>query len=65
MGKLVKTSLEYCRECKYATITGGGYKLCDYYLVTGKHRDCDVGVCDKFEEKDEETRRNRVKISII
>lgn len=50
--KMVKTSGEYCKKCKYAYTGGAGsVKSCDYLLMTGKLRDCEVGYCDKFEKK--------------
>lgn len=58
MGKMVKTSQSYCRGCMYSSAPGTSYTLCMYYEMTGLHRNCEVGYCDKFEkfERKEEHR---------
>lgn len=51
MGRMKKTSKEYCMECVYGCGHDGGQLLvCDYFLMTGKRRGCEVGVCDKFKK---------------
>jgi hypothetical protein len=47
-----------CRYCKYRgrSETGGYINACDYLLITGTARRCDVvdGKCEKFERADNE-----------
>ena len=55
MGRMKKTSKEYCITCKYH-IGGDTEKstsriACQYILKTGNRRGCPVGVCDKYEKK--------------
>lgn len=50
MGEMHKTSKSYCKKCKYHGNIHMGCMTCDYYLVTKKRRDCEVGQCDKFEK---------------
>lgn len=49
MARMLKTNQNRCKECKYAFFIGSSVKSCDYYLITGKDRGCEVGYCDKFE----------------
>lgn len=60
MSEQHKTSVSYCKNCKYYWGTsqsgsssckshGVTYPICAYYLDTGKHRGCPVGYCDKKE----------------
>ena len=58
--KMVKTSQAYCKKCKYSYTYGTNQvRFCDYYTLTGKLRDCEVGFCDKFEKK---TSRRKQKV---
>lgn len=60
MGRMVKTTKEYCVSCKYHYGGGNGPKgfgtnispICDYFLKTGERRGCPVGKCDKWEQYD-------------
>lgn len=62
MAEMVKTSYSYCRKCKYSAIHNANKKgeegttqptTCNYLLETKKRRGCPVGLCDKFEPRDE------------
>lgn len=60
MSKKVKTSSTYCKNCTYSSGSYDGSRLCMYYAITGKHRNCEIGECDKFEKRkkgDEELHR--------
>lgn len=52
-----KTSMDYCRKCKYSSTSSSNssYLSCDYYFMTGNRRNCKVGECDKFEERENGT----------
>ena len=58
MGRMTKTTKEYCISCKYHYGGGNGPSgigshtmvFCDYFLKTGKRRGCPVGKCDKWEQ---------------
>lgn len=43
-----KISHGYCKECLYYSPSG---QLCDYYLTTGKRRNCPPDYCDKFDKR--------------
>lgn len=49
-GKMVKTSTELCLKCEYHSLIGGKYCVCYYIVMTGKIRDCEVGMCNKFKK---------------
>lgn len=47
---MVETVREHCqhKDCKYRSAAYVG-ETCDYMLVTGKPRNCNISVCDKYE----------------
>ena len=49
MGRKISANKTKCLQCKYHAGGDAAYISCDYYLRTGKRRNCDIGVCDKFE----------------
>lgn len=50
--KMVRTSNSFCRQCAYGIDMGGKTRVdCNYYLDTGKRRNCDVGWCDKYQPR--------------
>lgn len=49
MGEMIKTSIKYCRKCKYS------YNHSQTEIMCG----CPVGMCDKFEKKG---RKRKVKL---
>ncbi len=51
MGEMTKTSVKYCRKCKYSYNQSQTEIMCGYYSKTGLRRGCPVGMCDKFEKK--------------
>lgn len=51
MGEMTKTSVKYCRKCKYSYKHNQTEIMCGYYLQTRSRRGCPVGMCDKFEKK--------------
>ena len=53
MGEMTKTSVKYCRKCKYSYNHSQTEIKCGYYSKTGLRRGCPVGMCDKFEKKGE------------
>lgn len=58
--KMVETSKDYCRECKYG-MRGSNPNApvcCGYILKTLKRRNCPVGKCNKFEQRTEEERED-------
>ena len=51
-----KTTATLCQQCKYSLSNGNGsgskYAVtCAYLEITKKRRNCEVGLCDKFEAK--------------
>lgn len=46
-----RTSIEYCRNCVYATINGSKVKVCNYLIDTGNLRNCEIGWCDKMKPR--------------
>lgn len=60
-----KTSNEICRKCKYSFLCciGKGTKrqmvACQYILITGRSRMCEIGCCDKFESKESDGKRKK------
>ena len=61
MGEMTKTSIKYCRKCKYAYKHNQTEIMCGYYLQTRLRRGCPVGMCDKFEKKG---RKRKVKLKL-
>lgn len=59
MGEMTKTSIKYCRKCKYAYKNNQTEIMFGYYLQTRLRRECPVGMCDKFEKKG---RKRKVKL---
>ena len=59
MGEMIKTSIKYCRKCKYSYKHNQTEIMCGYYLQTRSRRGCPVGMCDKFEKKG---RKKRVQL---
>ena len=51
MEEMTKTSVKYCRKCKYSYKHNQTEIMCGYYLQTRLRRGCPVGMCDKFEKK--------------
>lgn len=49
---MIKTSIKICKSCKYGKVYNSNEYHCDYYLMTGKRRNCKVGECDKYEKKE-------------
>ena len=50
MGEMIKTTLKLCKTCKYSYCYNENYLVtCDYLLITGNLRGCEVGECDKYE----------------
>lgn len=47
------------KDCKYRGWVGG-CRSCDYLLITGKLRDCNISECDKYESG----KREKVMISL-
>lgn len=48
--KMVKTTPKMCKSCKYHCHSYSTLVYCDYYLITGNRRGCEVGECDKYEK---------------
>lgn len=61
MGEMTKTSVKYCRKCKYAYKNNQTEVMCGYYLQTRLRRGCPVGMCDKFEKRGRKKRRVQLK----
>lgn len=61
MGEMTKTSVKYCRKCKYAYKHNQTEIMCGYYLQTRLRRECPVGMCDKFEKRGRKKRRVQLK----
>lgn len=59
MGEMTKTSIKYCRKCKYSYKQSQTEIMYGYYLQTRLRRRCPVGMCDKFEKKG---RKRKVKL---
>lgn len=47
--KLIKTTQDICKKCKYHYGGDNALIICDYLEKTGNRRNCPVGVCNKFE----------------
>lgn len=50
---ILKTSLELCKTCRYVWKCRDGSSkdiACNYFLDTGKRRECPVGYCDKYDK---------------
>lgn len=45
--KMINTSYTLCKQCHWSISVGAGI-ACYYYIMTGEHRDCPTGKCDKF-----------------
>lgn len=51
---MLKTNNELYKSCKYSYYgytskgTGDSKYLCQYIVVTGKSRQCEIGYCDKY-----------------
>lgn len=56
MGEIVKTSIGYCKKCKYSKAFSGPDPFCDYLAMRKKRRGCEVGECDKFEARGRNTK---------
>ena len=52
--KMVETSSKYCKQCEYSWghQDSHGFVYCDYLCRTGKRRNCPVGKCDKFKQRE-------------
>lgn len=44
MGEMTKTSVKYCRKCKYSYKHNQTEIMCGYYLQTRLRRECPVGM---------------------
>lgn len=49
MSKMIKTTPKICKGCRYGTMYVDKCG-CNYYLLTGERRGCNVGDCDKYEK---------------
>lgn len=64
MGEMRKTSQKYCSKCLYYSPGSSSDWCCAYYSITKKHRECKVGMCDKFEKRDEQKIKERKRLYI-
>ena len=46
---MIRISKAVCSTCEYGEITG--VSGCNYYLVTGKRRNCPFDACDKYHKR--------------
>nr|DAM88859.1 MAG TPA: hypothetical protein [Bacteriophage sp.] len=44
MGEMTKTSVKYCRKCKYSYNHSQTEIMCGYYSKTGLRRGCPIGM---------------------
>lgn len=50
MSEMIEATFKVCKKCKWhGSLNGVQQVNCDYFLTTGKHRECPVGYCDKYE----------------
>ena len=49
MGRMISTTQKLCKTCKYHYGGDNALMICNYLGVTGKRRNCEPGVCDKYE----------------
>lgn len=59
---MIQVNNKVCKTCSYGcTFDGNGLTFCDYYLMTGKRRECPVGWCNHYEMLMDGKRRRKRK----
>lgn len=52
MSRMIKTSDNLCKSCKYSKYYNLSGCYCDYLCMTYKRRNCKIGYCDKYTPKE-------------
>ncbi len=49
--KTIKTTIHVCKKCRFSEWSNNANVTCGYYTITGSHRNCEIGWCDKYQPR--------------
>nr|DAG65057.1 MAG TPA: hypothetical protein [Bacteriophage sp.] len=48
---MIKTTIHACKKCRFSEWGNNANVTCGYYTITGSHRNCEIGWCDKYQPR--------------